>query len=599
MGGMSNLHTQLALRARPQVMGRHVAIASDHYLAAEAGMSVARAGGNVIDIAAAVAFAQNVLKPHETSFGGECPVLYHEAKTGIVHSVSGVGYSPAAANIAFFAGKGYDLIPGRGFLPAIVPAFLATWVFLLARFGTRSLAQTLTPAWELAHHGFPMYEELRSAITRLQPVWDEWPTSRAYALPDGTIPATGTLFRNPALASVLKQLFEAEARHSHHSRAAGLLAAHDLFYRGELAKHLLDFIHTTPVRDHTGQSHTALLSAADFADYQPHLEAPLTHTYQGHLIHKCAFTQGPAFLQQLALLDGFDLPALGLSSAEHIHTVTEAAKLALADREAHYGDPAVDNPPFQTLLSAAYNAQRRRLIDPARANPDVRPGLAPAHDVENPRLDAARALGLPLPNAPTPGNPKDTTHLDVADVHGNLVSATPSGGWFSASPIIPTHGFALTTRGDVFYLNPNRPNALAPRKRPRITITPSLALYQGGTAGVAFGMRGGDIQDQITLQFCLNHLAHRLPLQHALDVPVHYTESIPNSFFPKTRHPNRLCIQNRLPEAVLQSLRERGHELVFLDTYKPNPMAAGLDPVTRLPQAAVCSDSGPCYAVAW
>ena len=608
---------QLALRSRPQVMGRSVAIATDHYLAAEAGMSVARIGGNAVDIAATIAFCQNVLKPHETSFGGECPVLYYDAKSDTVHSVCGVGKSPAAATPAWFAAHGYDLIPGRGFLPAIVPAVFSTWTHLLARFGTMSLAQTLAPAWELAHHGFPMYEELHSAIARLSAVWSEWPTSAAYATPGGKVPPVGTLFKNPALAGTLRAVLDAEDAHSHKSRAAGLQAAEDLWYRGDLAKRLLHFITSTPVTDHTGHAHTALLTEHDFADHHTTLEAPLAYDFHGTTVHKCAFTQGPVFLQQLALLRNTDLRALGgPASAAYIHTLTESAKLALADREAHYGDPLLDNPPFQTLLSEPYNAPRRSLIDPATANPRLRPGLPAGkpldYDIENVRADNARALGLPPPQGFVPGNPKDTTHLDVADRHGNLLSAALSGGWFSASPIIPSHGFALTIRGDVFFLNPARPNCLQPRKRPRVTITPSLALYEhtattgGATAsgsasrgGIAFGMRGGDVQDQITLQFFLAHIALGLPLQQALDVPFHYTESMPNSFYPRTRHPNKLNLQRRLHPEVLATLRARGHDLHFLDTYKPNPMAASIDPATGLRHAAVCSDSGPCYTAAW
>lgn len=604
---------QFALRSRPEVMGRSVALATDHYLAAEAGMSIARQGGNAVDIAAAVCFCQNVLKPHETSFGGECPVLYYDAKSDTVHSVSGVGRSPAAATPQWFAQRGYDLIPGRGFLPAIVPATFGTWTFLLAKFGTMSLAQTLTPAWELAHHGFPMYEELHAAITRLSAVWAEWPTSAAYATPGGNIPPVGTLFKNPALAATLHAALTAESAHAHKSRAAGLLAAEDLWYRGDLAKRLLDFISTTKVTDHTGQAHSALLTLEDFADYHATLEAPLTYDFHGTTVHKCAFTQGPVFLQQLALLKNTDLRALGgPGSPDYIHTLTEAAKLALADREAHYGDPTLDHPPFQTLLSEPYNTPRRALIDPTSANPHLRPGLPPPwpsgkplpYDIENVRADNARALGLPPPQGFVPGNPKDTTHLDVADSHGNLISVTPSGGWFSASPIIPSHGFALTIRGDVFYLNSARPNCLQPRKRPRITITPSLALHPRGSGGgvrggIAFGMRGGDVQDQITLQFFLAHIALGLPLQQALDVPFHYTESMPNSFYPRTRHPNKLNLQRRLHPDTLASLRARGHDLHFLDTYKPNPMAAAIDPTTGLRHAGVCSDSGPCYATAW
>lgn len=479
---------QFVLRSRPQVMGRSVAIAADHYLAAEAGMSVARLGGNAIDIAAAIAFAQNVLKPHETSFGGECPVLYYDAKSDTVHAVSGVGRSPAAATPQWFASRGYDLIPGRGFLPAIVPAFFATWTHLLARFGTLPLAKVLTPAWELAHHGFPMYDELHAAITRLAPVFAEWPTSAAYATPAGEVPKVGTLFKNPALANTLQAVLTAESAHAHKSRAAGLQAAEDLWYRGELAKRLLDFISTTKVTDHTGQSHTALLTEHDFAEHHTTLEAPLTYDFAGTTVHKCAFTQGPVFLQQLALLQGTDLHALGgPGSADYIHHLTETAKLALADREAHYGDPDLDRPPFATLLSESYNAPRRTLIDPTSANPHLRPGLPSGkplpYDIENVRADNARALGLPL--------------------------------------------------------------------------------------------------------------------QQALDVPFHYSESMPNSFYPRDRKPNRLNLQRRLHPDAIASLRARGHDLAFTDTYKPNPMAVAIDPHTHLRHAGVCSDSGPCYTTAW
>ncbi len=531
---------------RPVIQGRRGVVTAGHYLAAAAGFRIMEAGGNAVDAAVATGVCLEVLEPHLTGIGGEVPILIYSSRQGRVFSLSGQGVAPRAATIDWFRSRGISLIPGDGLLAATVPAAVDTFITALAEFGTLPLGQVLAPALSLASNGFPMYRTLRDNIAANAARYrEEWPTTARIFLPQGRVPAVGEILRQPDWAETFEKLVRAEHDARGRGRAAALQAARDVFYRGEIAERIAAFAQQTRVRDATGEAHAGLLTYDDLATWRARIEDPVTTNYRGITVCKCGpWTQGPVFLQQLNLLEGYDLAALGHNSPDYIHIVTEAAKLAFADRERYDGDPLFDDVPLAMLLSKEYAARRRALIDPARASLEQGAGeAAPA-----PQTGEALPYG------------GDTTHLDVIDAEGNMVSATPSGGWIPSSPVIDGLGFPLGTRAQMFYLEPGRPNALEPGKRPRTTLTPSLALKEG-KPWLAFGTPGGDCQDQWTLQFFLNVVDFGMDLQEAIDAPTFHTQHFPSSFYPRQALPGRLNVEGRIAAETQQALRERGHDL--------------------------------------
>jgi gamma-glutamyltranspeptidase/glutathione hydrolase len=551
-------------------MGRRGVVTSGHYLATAAGFRIMEQGGNAIDAAAAMCFCLNLLEPQSNGLGGEVPTLVYSAQERKAFAICGLGWSPQAFTIEWCREHSIDLIPGDGYLPACVPAVVDTWATAVARFGTLSFSQVLQPAIELAEDGFPVYERLHNSLAEnLQKYTERYPTTGEVYCPAGRAPETGTILRNPDWASALKLMCRAEAAAQHRGRVAGIEAARDVFYKGEIAERIVDFITNNPVEDASGVAHTGLLSYEDMAEWHATVEEPVTLNYRGLDVHKCSsWTQGPVFLQQLAILEGFDLQALGHNSADYIHTWIECAKLAFADREAHYGDPLFDEVPFDVLLSKAYAVERRELIG-AEASQEMRPGDAgrgvPNYALHDVAEDNRRALNLAERAVRDLGlghaHVSDTTHLDAIDHQGNMVAATPSGGWLGSSPVIRGLGFPLGTRGQMFYLNPQRPNALVPRKRPRATLTPSL-VTRDGDPFMAFGTPGGDCQDQWTLQFFLNFVDFRMNIQEALDAPTVHSEHFPSSFYPREAYPGRVVVESRVPREVIAELERRGHEVV-------------------------------------
>ncbi len=547
----------MAFTTRPVILGRRGVVTAGHYLAAVAGFRMMEMGGNAIDAGVATGFALEVLEPHLTGIGGEVPILVYSARQKRAVAISGQGCAPRAATIDWFRGQGIGMIPGDGLLAATVPAAPGTFIEALARFGTLSLAQVLAPALSLARDGFPMYRSLRDNLAGHAARYrEEWPSTARVWLPEGRVPEVGEALRQPDWADTFARLVRAEGDACHRGRAAGLEAARAEFYEGETAGRIAAFARDTRVRDATGSEHAGLLAYEDLAGWRARVEDPVRTTYRGLEVLKCGpWTQGPVFLQQLNLLEGFDLAGLGHNTADTIHTIVEAAKLAFADRERYYGDPEFDAVPLDVLLSKEYAAQRRSLVDPARASLEMRWGEMP-----------------PAPeHAGRPGGcgdayHGDTTHLDAIDHEGNMISATPSGGWIPSSPVIDGLGFPLGTRAQMFFLEPGRPNALQPGKRPRTTLTPSLAL-KGGRPWMAFGTPGGDQQDQWTLQFLLNVVDFGMDLQAAVDAPTFHTQHFPSSFYPRDAHPGRVGIEARIPEEVRRALADRGHEIVVSDDW--------------------------------
>ncbi len=546
--------------SRPVIMGTRGVVTSGHYLATTAGLRIMEQGGNVIDAAAAMGFCLALLEPQHNGLGGEVPTLIYSAREKKAYAVSGMGWSPQAFTSEWCREHGIDLIPGDGYLPACVPAMVDTWALALARFGTMGFAQVLAPAIELAENGFPVYDELHRVLSeQVDKFTHLYPTTGKVYCPNGRPPAVGEVFRNPDWANTLRTLCRAEAGAKARGRIAGLEAARDAFYQGEIAERIVDFIRGNPVADASGAAHRGLLSYEDMAGWHAALEEPVTCNYRGLDVHKCSsWTQGPVFLQQLAILEGYDLAAMGHNSADYLHTFIECAKLAFADREAYYGDPLFDDVPFGVLLSQEYAARRRGLIGP-EASPDLRPGDCgrglPDYVALSVVDDNRRSLGWR-------GHSADTTHLDAVDREGNMVAATPSGGWISASPVIEGLGFPLGTRGQMFYLNPARPNALAPHKRPRATLTPTL-VTRGGEPYMVFGTPGGDTQDQLTLEFFLNYVDFGMNIQQALDAPTVYSLHFPSSFYPRASYPRLVAIEEGIPPEVIAELKRRGHEIAM------------------------------------
>jgi gamma-glutamyltranspeptidase/glutathione hydrolase len=531
-------------------MGTHGMVATEHYLSALIGVEILKRGGNAVDAAVAATFAEGVLNPHMHTIGGEVPMLIYRAETQEVFAVNGNTAAPQRATIAWYTDHGYTLIPGEGVLAAGVPAALDALLTALDRFGTMRLADVLQPALELAREGFPVHPGLRGPSDYLFfSIWhcrdtfrDHWPTSAQLYLPGGRLPEVGEIFRNPDLARLFGRLLHAEGSAAARGRSAGLLAARDVFYKGEIAQQIGAFV----------QQQGGLLKADDLATFATKVETPVSTTYRGYQVYKCGpWSQGPVFLQQLRLLEGHDVQSLGHNSAAYIHLVTEVAKLAFADREAYYGDPEFVPVPMQQLLSPAYTTARRTLIHPDRASLELRPG------------DPVNGQALRAGQSPLVGREwqRGTVHVAVVDQQRNLVAATPSGAWISGSPVVAGLGFPLTTRLQVFYLDHDHPNALAPRKRPRTTLTPSLVLHHSQPF-MAFGTMGLDQQDQWTLQCFLNVVDFGMPLQEAIEAPKFSSKHFPSSIHPHTAEPGVLRIEGRIPYEVRRALQAKGHQVI-------------------------------------
>jgi gamma-glutamyltranspeptidase / glutathione hydrolase len=550
---------------RPEIAGTFGVVASTHWLASSSGMAVLERGGNAFDAAVATAFVLQVAEPHLNGPGGDAPIILHDAKARTQRVICGQGPSPRAATIEAFQRLGLDLIPGTGVLPAVVPGAFDAWCLLLRDWGTWELADVLSFALGYARAGVHLVPRVSATIESVRPLFEtEWKSSAAVYLPGGKVPAPRALFARPALAETWERLCR-EAVGA--SREARIDAARRAWYQGFVAEEVDRFFASTDVLDVTGERHRGLLTAQDFSQWSATVEAPATYEYHGHTVLKCGpWSQGPVFLQQLALLRGFDIGAMDPFGADFIHTVVEAAKLAYADREAYYGDPNFASVPLGELLSDQYNSERRALIG-ADASMELRPGAVAGFNAVVDQ-DAARRARLLAGDTGGAGEPTvarlgvigaDTCHIDVIDRHGNMVSATPSGGWLQSSPAIPDLGFPMGTRGQMFWLQPGLPNSLQPGKRPRTTLSPSFAL-RDGKPWMAFGTPGGEQQDQWAITMFLRMVHHRMNIQEAIDAPSFHTEHWPSSFWPRVARPGKVVIEGRYPDSVLRALLARGHE---------------------------------------
>jgi gamma-glutamyltranspeptidase/glutathione hydrolase len=509
---------------RPELRGTFGAVASTHWLASQAGMAVLERGGNAFDAACAAGFVLQVVEPHLNGPGGDLPAIFWSVDAGKPLVLCAQGVSPRAATIEEYRSRGLTLVPGTGLLAACVPGAFDGWLTLLEQFGTWRLADVLEFAIGYAEDGYPVIPGIAMTIEKVEPLLRTWPGSAELYLP---APRPGSIFRNPRLAATWRRLLD---------ESGGTVdGARRVFYEGFIAEEI----------DRFSREHDGLLTGDDLAAWRASLEPPATVSYRGLTVCKTgAWGQGPSGLQQLAILEGFDTASL--SEAELVHVMTEAAKLAFADRDAMYGDVDV---PLHRLLSEEYAAERRSLIGD-EASGELRPGSGKLPSL----VDAAVALGG---GEPTRG---DTVHLDVADRWGNLVSATPSGGWLQSSPTIPALGWPLGSRAQMFWLEEGLPSSLAPGKRPRTTLSPGLVL-RDGEPWLAYGTPGGDQQEQWALHALVRHVDRGLDLQAAIDASEWHTDHLIASFDPRGYAPRSLTVESRFGDEVIAELRGRGHDV--------------------------------------
>ena len=519
---------------RPELRGTFGMVASTHWLASQAGMSVLERGGNAFDAACATGFVLQVVEPHLNGPGGEMPAVFYSVEREHVRVLCGQGVAPRAATIERFHELGHELVPGTGVLAACVPGAFGAWLMLLLEFGTWRLEDVLELAIGYAEAGFPLVRGIRMTIDRTEELLATWPGSRELYLP---APEVGSLFRNPVLAGTYRRIVE-ESRGG--SREEEIERARLAFYEGFVAEEV----------DRFCSAEGGLLTGADLAAWKPTLEPAAAFDYRGLTVCKTgAWGTGPAALQQLALLQGFDLAEL--SEAELVHVVTECAKLAFADRDALYGDaPDTSELRLDILLSPEYSDERRALVG-EEASEEYRPGFGRLPRVH----DAAVTVGSGEPS-------RGTVHLDIADRFGNVFSATPSGGWLQSSPVIPSLGWPLGTRAQMFWLEEGLPSSLRPGARPRTTLSPGLAL-RDGKPYLAWGTPGGDQQEQWALHAFLRHVDLGLDLQAAIDAPEFHTDHLISSFYPRGFARRSLALEARVSSRVVADLQRRGHDVTL------------------------------------
>ena len=532
----------------PPVRGTREMVGAANNVEVEAGFRMLMQGGNAVDAAVATVLAAAVSEQDHFGLGGEIPILIKMAGKPVT-VISGVGVAPGKATIDFYLhrkpepfeedGK-FPPIPGQGILAATVPGMFDGILLALETYGTKSFSEVVQPAIELAD-GLALPEIYASYIKMNQRILELWPASRTFFMPNGTPPVRGELFRAPTLAKTLRELAAAEKR-AHGKRAAKIHAVRDYFYKGPLAQRMADFC----------AKNGGLITTSDLAKYHAEFDTPRTTTYRGYEVNKPGFwTQGPVMLEALNMLESFDLKSMGHNSPEYLHTVIEAVKLAFADRDRYYGDPKFSEIPEQTLLSKDYAAERRKLIDKDHASMDSRPGDFGGK--------------VPMPTGGGSSSAQDTTCVNVVDRWGNVWSSTPSGAWLP-SVIMGDTGIPLGTRLQTLLTQPGHPNALAPGKRPRVTLSPTMVL-KDGKPYMALSTPGGDNQDQALLQVFLNIVEFGMTPQEAVEAPRFQTEHFYSSFAFHEFVAGRVNIEGRVPRAVTDRLAALGHKVNVTDPW--------------------------------
>jgi len=552
---------------RPQIEGTFGAVASTHWLVSAVAMGVLERGGNAFDAAVTGGFTLQMVEPHLNGPAGEVPIMLYDVRKDTPEVICGQGVAPAAATIEFYKSLGHDLIPGSGLLATCIPGAFDAWMLLLRDYGTIPLRVALEPAIHYARNGVPVIPRIESSVLGVRSLFERyWPGSAEIYLKKGDAPRRGGLHTNSKLADTYDRILS-EAEAAGGGREKQIEAARKAWYRGFVADAIDSFCSGGDVLDADGNPHKGLLTGDDMAGWQAHVEKPVSAQFRNYEVFKPGpWSQGPVMLQQLALLEKFPLEGMDANGPDFVHTVVECSKLAFADREAFYGDPNFVDVPMEQLLSSAYNDRRRQLIgnmalsDLISGRSDDRSWRKLMDTIQGrKRVGTAAGAGEPTV-ADVVAERGDTVHIDVVDRYGNMVAATPSGGWLQSSPVIPSLGFPLGSRAQMFWLEHDLPSSLAPGKRPRTTLSSSIA-FRDGKPYLAWGTPGGDQQDQWSLQLFLRHAVSGLDLQQAIEQPGWHSDHFPSSFWPRASRPRALVVESRMPEATVTELRRRGHEV--------------------------------------
>jgi len=532
---------------QPPIHGTHHMVSAGHHLAAEAGYEILEAGGNAVDAGVAAGIALGIVHSDMVQFAGVAPIMIYLAEEERVVTISGLGWWPRAASIERFVSEFDGRVPA-GILRTVVPAAPDAWILALRRYGTMGFGDVAAASIRYARDGFSMHHVMLEYLTAHEDDYRCWPSNEAIYLPGGRPPREGERFVQSDLAASIQHMVDEEAAAAARSgRDAGLAAARDAFYRGDLARAM--------VRYH--EENDGWLTMEDLAGYESAIEEPVLARLGEVEVYTCGpWCQGPVLAQMANLLDGTDLAALGHNHADYVHTITEAMKLSFADRERHYGDPRFVNVPLGRLLSDTYRHERRALIRLDRAWP----GMPPAGLTDERETEAAeRAASRARPAAQAAPASADTSYCAAVDRHGNCFSATPSDvSW--ESPVIPGTGLCPSSRGSQSWAVPGHASSVAPGKRPRLTPNPAFARWLGRRV-MPFGTPGGDVQTQAMLQVLLNAALFGMSIQDAVEAPRFATHSFPNSFEPHGYLPGRLTVEGRIPETTTDDLAARGHDV--------------------------------------
>jgi gamma-glutamyltranspeptidase / glutathione hydrolase len=592
--------TRRASALRPEVMGRNGGVSTGHPLTTAAAFEILVRGGNAFDAGVASLLVGGIVEQDLYSLGGEALVLVFPKRENKVTSIVGQGWAPKAVDVDWYLSRGKTL-DGAGLDPAVVPGALHAALTVLEKWGTMSFADVSRRAIEHAEHGFPLRNSTAQGIERQKEFFQRWPDNQKYWLkPDGTTYKPGETIKLPTLARTLQRMVDAERAARSRGRVAGIVAARDRFYKGDIAKEMVAFL----------QKHGAPFDHSDFAEFQARIEQPASTTYRGYTVYKHSFTsQGPVLLQALNILEQFDLKAMRHDSADYIHTVTEALKLAYADRDTYYADTAFVQVPGEGLLSKGYAKERAALIDPRTASKAFIAGDPLKHDStvkEWPYAkfnipDGTRITTVPIDDSA--GVVKDTTHMAIIDRDGNLFDVTPSGGWIPGAVILGDTGIGMSVRGEQFWLDKTMANQIRPRARPRYTLTPSL-VFREGVPLMALGTPGGDNQDQTIIQALLNIVEFwddwYPNLHRALEWPRFQTLHFHGSFWPHSPGFNRLNLEATIPDDVFNELKARGHDVSRIRPFGMSGCATAvlIDPVTQN-RFAAGDPRRDCYALAY
>jgi gamma-glutamyltranspeptidase/glutathione hydrolase len=589
---------------RPPVIGRTAAVSTGHPLTTAATLEILHNGGNAFDAGVTAMLVGGVLEQDLYSLGGEGNALLYPKREGKIVSINGQGWAPRFATVEWFTSRNRTMA-GIGLDPAVVPGVIHTALTVLERWGTMTFEQVSTRAVDYAENGFPLRPLTTQAIEKNLKFLQTWPDNRAMWLkPDGSSYQPGETIKLPALAGTLKRMVSAEKAAASKGRAAGIVAARDRFYKGDIAREMVAFLNEKG----------APWELDDFASYSVKVEAPLTTSYRGYDVYTQTFnSQGPVLLQALNMLEGLDLRAMGHNSADYIHAVTEALKLAYADRDTYYADPDFVAIPAEGLLSKAYARERQKRIDPAHASKafiagDPRPfdskvkawpywvaniadATALKQDTLSPEAELLRGIS------------RDTTHIAVIDGDGNMFDSTPSGAWIPTAVVLGKTGIAISVRGEAFRLDKARAAQIRPRSRPRYTLAPTMVMKDGQPL-MSIGTPGGDNQAQTILQAFLNIVefwADWYPNLHtAFERPRLQTLHLFGSPWPHTASFNRLNLEAGIADSVLEELKARGHDAARVAPFSiaSCATAAMLDPKTGN-RVAGADPRRDCYAIAY